>query len=249
MRVECKDDFVYGYNLLKGHVNRDRKLMNMKHVAKTIVEIWGWAIQSQELPVIAKYVEIFYDNEKAADIALAEKHIEANMAKAIKTHLLSLRADSFLYPVDKDIASSAATDKDIIISDLKSVPSHVPLPLWKILKNHRLVVTPQERKVHLFSTSIRVEVPNNFFSQPILRCVKASLALDGNLAKLECVIVQGGGTSIDMLLSVESGGTRGEILLHEKWFDFTRAHKKSDCRDCTSTNAISRRSEKAPVPM
>ncbi|KPI45359.1 uncharacterized protein AB675_2323 [Cyphellophora attinorum] len=214
---------VFSYNLLNGDIDRDRKLMHPDDVAERITRIWKQAMRDERL--VDRYIGLFSDHENAMDIRMAEKNVDASMAKAIKKRLLAKNPNGFLYPRDASMAASAKSDHNIIVSDLKCKAVALPLPLWKILQKHELVKSPQEWKTLLFSTSARIAIPDTMFAQTVIRSIKACLALEPEFATLSIEVVQGGGVGTDLLMA-----PNGTILIHEKWFDFARAHNRSDCQ-------------------
>lgn len=89
--------FTYGYNLLRGEVNRDReRLSNPFEEAKELAEIWAHAIELNKENTIGKYVAMLRSDE-AADVHEVERFISESVAKTIWQHLLKLDPEKRLF--------------------------------------------------------------------------------------------------------------------------------------------------------
>jgi hypothetical protein len=81
--------FKFGYNLLDGHVNRDRqRLTNPQDEAKVLANIWEAAIRMDMGNTLKIYVDMLLDQIEWADVNLAEDKISKSTAESIWQHLL-----------------------------------------------------------------------------------------------------------------------------------------------------------------
>lgn len=81
--------YKYGYNLLQGYVDRDRRrLTNPKHEANILSRIWGEAIHKDKENTLDKYINLLRDDRLWTDVNLAKLYIAEETAQAIWQYLL-----------------------------------------------------------------------------------------------------------------------------------------------------------------
>ena len=99
-------EYSYGYNFLRGRINRDReRLMSRHDEAKMLAEIWGGAItmaENDQDSLCDRYICLFNDRKDCADIVLASEYVSLQLAKLIWKRLLFANADAFFYCVSDD---------------------------------------------------------------------------------------------------------------------------------------------------
>src|ERR1700743_3093103 len=97
--------------------------------------------------------------------------------------------------------------------------------LWKVLRQHSLVLTPLEQRHHIFSTSEPFNPGLDTFSINVMHALRGSMTLSAALNNIQIRYVQGGETSIDMLYSTPAN----LLSIHKKWLDFAEMHRGTSC--------------------
>ena len=88
-RKNERASFKFGYNFLKGIVNRDReRLANPKQEGKCLTKIWDYSICETDQETLGKYIEMLEDGDKWADVLLAGEYISERTALRIWQHYL-----------------------------------------------------------------------------------------------------------------------------------------------------------------
>jgi hypothetical protein len=82
-------DFRFGYNFLRGDVNRDRqRLTDSKSEADMLTKIWTAAIDKDGLEILDQYITMLKEST-LADVNLAQDYISEPLAKKIWQRLLA----------------------------------------------------------------------------------------------------------------------------------------------------------------
>lgn len=111
------------------------------------------------------------------------------------------------------------------MKELKKTPKVLTNRLWRLLKKYALVRSPYEEREYLFSTSSRVQPPDNVFAANIARSLYGAFQLNSKLGDIRIEFVNGGGTNIDLMFVAEEKLLR----VHEEWLDFERIHGYTEC--------------------
>jgi hypothetical protein len=109
--------FHFGYNLLRGEVDRDRqRLSSPKQQAILLAGIWSEAME-KDSSVVAKYVNLLQLDPAPADVELSENNINESTAKKIWEHL---RAQD---PQDELFYYDIRGGEQVLSPDDSSLPS------------------------------------------------------------------------------------------------------------------------------
>lgn len=84
--------------------------------------------------------------------------------------------------------------------------------------------TPYEERLHLFSTSEPISLPENSFGAIVARFLKSSLELHPGLKDIRVQFVKGGGLGVDLILT-----KKGLLQVHKKWASFDSVHQEAGC--------------------
>ncbi len=114
-------------------------------------------------------------------------------------------------------------DIEIIRKSLKKEPIRLAGPVWGPLKRYGLVRTPQEQQHHLLINALDCVEEDNVYSADVKRSLKAALALDPRTSALTLKFKCGTKDGLDLLLD------KLDLLIHEKWLDFSSSHEKTPC--------------------
>lgn len=183
--------YIFGYNLLQGCVNRDRRSMTTSSKeAEVLVGIWDQAIQHHGNDVLDKYIDLLQDHHSCADVTLAEIKIPKPLAEIIWQRLYTVATAQNRFYYCENYGDKTC---DFIRKSLKKQPSPLSVPLWNLLRRFSLIRTPQEQR-DLFRNSELAEVKWTTFAINVDRAFCASLLLDPGLPLIKTLYVRGGDT-------------------------------------------------------
>ncbi|KAK3385464.1 hypothetical protein B0H63DRAFT_449511 [Podospora didyma] len=200
--------YAFSYNFSKGEVNRGReRLISPKEEGKMVAKIWEEATHDDD--ILQHYMPLFdQESSPPADIAFAETFASKVTARRIWRNMQQSSLKAFFFYSPKDDSNGpidGRSQRKIILSDLEKKPKKVPRVLWKILRKHSLVRTPEEEVVTLFSSLLR-----------------ATLELHSAPSRIIVVPVKAQGTGINLFYR----DSPPMLLVHEKCFDFDTAHEE-----------------------
>ncbi|KAL4961378.1 uncharacterized protein BDV14DRAFT_203829 [Aspergillus stella-maris] len=209
--------FYFGYNLLRGNVDRDRqRLVDGQSVAEAIHSIWNSAILHSQSVVLPKYIKLLRCDSASADAVGADEFVSEATARKMWA-ALSCEArinDGFYYQ------NSRQTEHEPVIrTELKKQPRPLSEVLWKILRRYSLVREPMEELQHQFRNSRIIELPNTAFAQGLARTLQALMALDPRTATIKVVFVRCDIHTVDLAYSEKEN----MLYVHEKWLELPTA--------------------------
>ncbi|KAI9878014.1 MAG: hypothetical protein M1830_002172 [Pleopsidium flavum] len=223
--------FVYGYNLRQGCTNRDRgRLTDPSEEANQLRSIWEQAVDKRD-ELVDKYVNLLQHHQDCGDISLAESKVRKATAEKIWANLFSkVDGERFYFREGDDNHVRLSTKSDfqsieLIRSSLQRSPVPLPKGLWKILTRFKLVRTPQEERLHLFTKSAPSVCQTSSFSENVQRALRAALALNERTSDVTVLFVEGGQVGMDLLYESE----KKTVKVHEKWLNFEEIHKTATC--------------------
>ncbi|KAL4862107.1 hypothetical protein BDV12DRAFT_203355 [Aspergillus spectabilis] len=203
--------FYFGYNLLRGNVDRDRqRLVDGQSITETIHAIWDSAIANEQLVVLPRYIKLLRHHSTSADAIGADRFITEETAKKVWT-ALSWEArvdDAFYYQESHQIEHES-----MIRTELKKQPRPLPEVLWRICRQFGLIREPMEELQHQFQNSKEVELPDTKFAYSLVRTLCALLTLNPRTATIRVVFVHCDLHTVDLAYSAEEN----MLYVHEKW--------------------------------
>ena len=92
------DPFIFGYNFLRGHVDRDRKyLIDSSEKEEIIMGIWKIAIEQHGNDLIGTFVRLLQEHPTSADVRFTQNKLTSSIAMTIWQFLVSSANGGFYY--------------------------------------------------------------------------------------------------------------------------------------------------------
>ncbi|KAK2803834.1 hypothetical protein FQN50_006841 [Emmonsiellopsis sp. PD_5] len=218
--------YVYGYNFLRGQVNRFREhLTKPSEEAIAITRIWEDAIRTGGDRVLDRYITILQEDPTCAEIIHTEREISRATAQLLWNRLIRDASDCFFYYEKRE--DKAAKVAEFIQKDLKKKPSEISGPCWSILRHFKFIRTPQEEKMRSLRRAQPVVPEATIFSQSVERALSVCLALNPTTADITVSYVDGADASTDILFTAEKD--KKILLVPHRWLEFQTAHESSHC--------------------
>jgi hypothetical protein len=114
--------YIYGYNFLRGEINRDReRLTDKSEEAAQMARLWEQSISNRDPEMTDRYIDLFLNHPQSPDVALAEDHVSESTAQEIWKTLRSLHPDAFFHGAEKEKGEpSTTTDVSSLLHYLRT---------------------------------------------------------------------------------------------------------------------------------
>ncbi|KAJ5819495.1 hypothetical protein N7474_005086 [Penicillium riverlandense] len=214
--------FRASYNLVDGSFTRDRRQITGFEEPKVIADIWSSSIGRGDRNVLSVYVNLLRHFPVARDVRSAERFVTETTAKKIWALLLDEAKENsaFYYTeIQEDQAS------EVIRKELKKEPCRIPTSLWQLLRDHHLILTPNEELRRCLGESEIASLPQTQFAQEIDRALRGIFLAEPLTETVRLVYV----SSDNEKTSIAFAKDRNILYIHEKWLDRKRAHSSSGC--------------------
>ncbi|KAJ5267356.1 hypothetical protein N7478_010164 [Penicillium angulare] len=191
------------YNFAHGMLTRDRLwVANQQSEANLVRKIWECALTQHGKELLPIYVSLLRHFPNSADVALADRLLEASTRHLIWQHLLrNSNNREFFY--DGRLSSQTA---EMIRKHTGKQSVALPPPLWEMLRSSTSIRTFEEEQTKRFKDAPLAEHPTTTFGQTVARAVRACMALLSATQNIEDNILKIRGLWLDFQ-SVHGGGS------------------------------------------
>ncbi|KAJ5100846.1 hypothetical protein N7456_006898 [Penicillium angulare] len=210
------------YDFAHGMLTRDRLwLANQQSEADLIRKIWECALARHGKELLPIYVSLLRQFPSSADVALADRLLEASTRHLIWQHLLrNSNNREFFY--DGRLSSQTA---GMIREHTGKQPVALPPPLWGMLRSSTSIRTFEEEQTKRFKDAPLAEPPTTTFGQTVARAVRACMALLSAAQNIEVQFVQINGKAIDVCFDRQDN----ILKIRHLWLDFQSVHGGGSC--------------------
>ncbi|KAJ5808835.1 hypothetical protein N7474_010104 [Penicillium riverlandense] len=160
------------YNLVDGSFTRDRRQITGFEESKVIADIWSSSIGRGDRNVLSVYVDLLRHYPTARDVRSAAQFVTESTAKKIWAVLVDEAKENsaFYYAKIQENQTS-----EVIRKELKKEPCRIPTSLWQLLRDHHLILTPNEELRRCLGESEIVKLPETQFAQEMDRALRGIL--------------------------------------------------------------------------
>ncbi|KAJ5267310.1 hypothetical protein N7478_010118 [Penicillium angulare] len=219
-------------------LTRDRLwVANQQSEADLIRKIWECALTQHGKELLPIYVSLLRHFPSSADVALADRLLEASTRHLIWQHLLQNSNNrEFFYDgrLSSQVSLSNLNGTSLMLT-LQTVgmirehtgkqPVALPPPLWEMLRSSTSIRTYEEEQTKRFKDAPLAEHPTSTFGQTVARAVRACMALLSATLNIEVQFVQINGKAIDVCFDRQDN----ILKIRSLWLDFQSVHGGGSC--------------------
>ncbi|KAJ5588760.1 hypothetical protein N7537_011438 [Penicillium hordei] len=212
-----------GYNLATESPGwSSGRLIEPERRSKLIAEIWESAIRKGNEGALLLYIDFLRNHPTRMDVQNAEDLVTEIVARIIWA---KLKEDSQKTAGFYHYENSGRKSLETITKYLKLQPQTLSLVLWRILRKHNLILTPDEELQRRLEEFEVIQIPSMRFAQEFDRALRALLVATSITRNVTVLYVRAGDEETDIAFSKN----KNTLYIHEKWLYTERAHLDSDC--------------------